>query len=871
MSRATRGRPDDTVVRRTKPSASDETVQVERPPTNAADAETSSSPDLLSSAVTQPPAEARPLAAPIDATVAGTPATVIELDRSRHAGPGISLRRLEDDPDTPDVTHGTERYQILSLLGEGGMGQVHLVADRDLKRRVAMKVVRRDAGQHHARFLEEVQILGQLEHPNIVPLYDVSAARDERPYCTMRFIRGQPLSEVVHLLKEGDEEAIQTYSLTRLMQIFQQIVQAISYAHAKGVVHRDLKPANVMLGEHGEVQVLDWGLAKVLDQKEVQTAAIAEPTQLGTVMGTPAYMAPEQAMGQELDERADLYSLGVILYELLTLGRPFTGDDQMALVGALLSQPPQPPRERAPGRDIPLDLERVCLRALGKRPDDRHGSADEFAADIQRWLEASADKAKRHQLAEAKATEGRERLNEYLRIKEDARQLRRTAQELATRFEPWQPVEDKGDLFEAQDAAKEAKRRLALAASSAVTALGDALAFEEDNRTARELLADYYMDRFRSSEARGDEAERQYMSEMVAKYHGGKFARELEGTGTLQLSSTPSGARVRLIELVQDGCRLVAGATRERATTPLEPIELPMGSYVVEIEKEGYREVRYPVFISRNRDWNGTVRLYSEDEIGSEFIYVPAGPFIQGGDPGCLGSDLPRTELSVDDFFIAKNPVTKGEYLEFLNVLAREQGIDLALLRAPRPAPTGPSYLVVTDGQLDLPEVDDEGDHWDPRWPVYGISWLDAQAYCTWRSSHDGRLYRLPSEAEWEKAARGVDGRWFPWGNRFDASLCNMRSSRRERPALVPVGTFAYDESVYGVLGMAGNTTDVTSTESIEGHGEEARRTCVVRGGTWLSREAQTRCAYRGTVEPTNVYDNIGLRLAHSPGSKRSV
>ena len=133
--------------------------------------------------------------------------------------------------------------------------------------------------------------MSQLEHPNIVPLYDVALTSDEQPYCTMRFLRGRTLEEVITSLKAGDEEAKREYSLTRLMQIFQQIVQAMSYAHNKGVVHRDLKPANVMLGEHGEVQVLDWGLAKVLDRAEVESTAPAGLTKVGQVMGTWSYIS----------------------------------------------------------------------------------------------------------------------------------------------------------------------------------------------------------------------------------------------------------------------------------------------------------------------------------------------------------------------------------------------------------------------------------------------------------------------------------------------------------------------------------------------------------------------------------------------------
>ena len=164
-----------------------------------------------------------------------------------------------------------------------------------------------------------------------------------------------------------------------------------------------------------------------------------------------------------------------------------------------------------------------------------------------------------------------------------------------------------------------------------------------------------------------------------------------------------------------------------------------------------------------------------------------------GGDDEAFDVAGRASEPWVEDFFIAEHPVTMGEYLEFLNDLARREGLEAAKARSPRRAPDGARRYLLEDGAggLKLPEVDAEGDRWEPRWPAFGISWHDAVAYCAWRSARDGREYRLPSEEEWEKAARGVDGRWFPWGWRFDPSLCNMRESRQERPAPVAVDEFA--------------------------------------------------------------------------------
>jgi serine/threonine-protein kinase len=290
-----------------------------------------------------------------------------------------------------------------------------------------------------------------------------------------------------------------------------------------------------------------------------------------------------------------------------------------------------------------------------------------------------------------------------------------------------------------------------------------------------------------------------------------------------------------------------------------------MGSYLVVLTRPGYRDVRYPVFIGRNRHWSATVNLYTDEEIGPGFLYVPAGPFIQGDEPGPTAGGLPRAEAFVDDVFIAEHPVTTAEYLEFVNDLAGRDREE-ALKRSPRRYVEGGSFLVPTpDGRFALPEVDSEGDVWHPRWPVTGISSYDAIAYCEWRSARDGRSYRLPSELEWEKAARGVDGRAYPWGDRFDPCLCNLRGSLRERCSPVPVDEFPTDVSPYGVRGMGGNVTDWTASEAVIGLGSTARGYGIIRGGSWNFPPSHALSTYRSWVSPTLVDGRLGFRLAASP------
>jgi serine/threonine-protein kinase len=210
-----------------------------------------------------------------------------------------------------------------------------------------------------------------------------------------------------------------------------------------------------------------------------------------------------------------------------------------------------------------------------------------------------------------------------------------------------------------------------------------------------------------------------------------------------------------------------------------------------------------------------------------------------------------------------------AEYLDYLNDLARADP-EQARRRAPRPAGDAPTYLRVgADGTLSLPEVDADGDRWDLGWPVFAVSWHDAVDYCRWRSERDGRPYRLPTSVEWEKAARGVDGRWYPWGNDFDPSLCNVRDSTAGRAMPVAVEACPADVSIYGVRGMAGNIQQWTLTDASVGEGPGARPARIHRGGGWFGDAVQARSASRRVSLPANVDVLVGFRLACSLPERR--
>jgi serine/threonine-protein kinase len=297
-----------------------------------------------------------------------------------------------------------DRYTRTRLHAKGGIGQVWLARDSALGREVALKELRRDRApdpETWARFVEEARITGQLEHPGIVPIYELmKRPGGDVPFYTMRFIRGRTFSEAIadyHERRLRGEAGL--LDRAALLNAFVSVCHAVAYAHSRGVVHRDLKGQNVVLGDFGEVMVLDWGLAKVVGctapgpggEEEPAPVPVAEDparqeTQDGRIQGTPAYMAPEQAAGRSgaIGPATDIYALGAILYEILAGQPPFQGTTTADLLRRVIHEPPRPPREIDPA--VPRALEAVCLKALGKRPEDRYPSADALTLDVKRWL-----------------------------------------------------------------------------------------------------------------------------------------------------------------------------------------------------------------------------------------------------------------------------------------------------------------------------------------------------------------------------------------------------------------------------------------------------------------------------------------------------
>ena len=259
------------------------------------------------------------------------------------------------------------RYQILRKLGAGGMANVYLAEDQELGRRVAIKILNdRHANdeQFVERFRREAKNAAALSHPNIVSIYDRGEAEGTY-YIAMEYLDGRSLKELI--LSRGDAP------IAVVVEYARQILSALKFAHRHGIVHRDIKPHNVLVDGEGRVKVTDFGIAR---------AGASQMTEAGSIVGTAQYLSPEQARGADVDQRSDLYSLGVLMYEMLTGEVPFSGDTPVEIAMKHLSQTPAPPSTIR--RDVPHDLDMVVMRTLAKSPDDRYQSADEMEADLDR-------------------------------------------------------------------------------------------------------------------------------------------------------------------------------------------------------------------------------------------------------------------------------------------------------------------------------------------------------------------------------------------------------------------------------------------------------------------------------------------------------
>jgi len=360
-----------------------------------------------------PPAPAAPAAPPASLVNNGTTQGTASSGAPASLGSSMSrstvLPRVEVLDGQPRISRQDRpRYQERKRLGEGGVGEVVMVNDNDIERVVAMKRLRPglQGTTALARFVEEIRVVGQLEHPSIIPIHDVGLDDQGQFFFVMKYVNGETIENIIEKLAANDPEYHRRYPFERRVEIFLGILEAMSYAHDKGYIHRDIKPANIMVGPYGEVVVMDWGLAKKAGTSnemsmpepesqggdEIKKSGRLQETRLGSLLGTPLYMSPEQARGQHatLDQRSDIYSLSVLFFELLSLRHYL--DDCKDLAQVLHSiangQPPLAGTNTGWGEQtlqgpVPADLRHFVVKGLHKDPARRYASVHEMIARLR--------------------------------------------------------------------------------------------------------------------------------------------------------------------------------------------------------------------------------------------------------------------------------------------------------------------------------------------------------------------------------------------------------------------------------------------------------------------------------------------------------
>lgn len=873
---------------------------------------------------------------PVEEYLARFPGFELEV-REAHAAIGVassSSGAKTDRARTPIAPAPGDRfgpYTITREIGHGGQGIVYDAEDRRLTRRVALKVlsgVGALSPEARERFLREARVASRLDHPGICTVFE-TGIEGPVPFIAMRYVEGETLDRRISALRRsraasngsspdsashptagGTSGASRRAEVLASVRLIEKVARALHAAHEAGVIHRDVKPRNIMVSADGDPVLLDFGMARDLDPEQPSL------TQGGDIFGTPAYMSPEQlsAGTERLDERTDVWSLGVTLYELVTGRRPFEAPTAVALQNAIRTQTPVDPQRLDSA--VSSDLKVVIETAIAKERSQRYQSAEALADDllalaerrpiaarpvsavtkVQRWMRREPVLATTVALGVVAAVavgllvyfRGRASVrSEALRLLADADRLakdyeaaRASFGPLLERIErlndgmPWDaPTDDdrKRSLIQAREDREKTVRRaeelsvrteLAYAAARAVKDLP-----EIEDAHLRFLCALY-----KAAEADGNDSAG---IRLRAQLEGTQAAAVLDPFGTITLATDPPKAAVTAYRYVKGsgGCLV---EDREHGVvlgaTPLASARIRTGSYVLVISAPGRRDTRYPVLIERDQEYRTrgdvAIRLFDEEAIGgSGWVYVPGGWTLTGGDSHAESGER-RIRRWIDGIFLMRYEVTNAEYTEFLRdpEIAAEierswQGGAGNLMLVPRRSAKEPVWSRTAEGSWSCSGLCGKPESESADIPVAWVSWIDAMRFASWRSVRDRRTYRLPTEWEWERAARGADARFFPWGDSFDWSyMCGFRSC--PDPSVQPIGRFAEDESPFLVRDIAGSRREWCSnqceleTDTMNGSRQARGGSC---GGGSVS---DFRCAQRYGGAPTDNNPFLGIRLA---------
>jgi serine/threonine-protein kinase len=683
------------------------------------------------------------------------------------------------------------RYQVTALLGKGGMAAVYKAHDDRLGRDVAIKLIL--PGFEHSeiflkRFEREARSLAQLAHPNIVSVLDYGT-HNGQPYLVMEYIAGGSLKDRVG-------KPIPSIQAARWLA---PVARALHYAHQQSIIHRDLKPANLLITQSGDLMLSDFGIAKLVDSE-----ASSQLTASGESIGTPAYMAPEQGLGKVVDARSDIYSLGVVFYEMITGRSPFKADTPVAVMLKHVTEPLPRPREFVP--QIPEFVENALLTALAKDPVQRYPTMAAFADDLDRiaiGLETASQPAQSSHTA----------LN---------------------------PIPYESTIYTTPPPQPTGQRTNVVGNTGSGTAPRPA------------------------APARPNYAKHLLWIVPILLLGCGVFAVVglIVGRQLFVQNNYPTAAatEITVVQATSIPTEKIALLPTQTPEPPRVVTETPVDVAAIAT----FSPTPPPVDTSTpTPDWTATPEPNVSPKDGMTLIYVPEGEFWMGAPDSDANADKderPRHKVYLDAFWIDRTEITIAMFERFVNATGY---LTEAETRGESYVHNVNGWEVVEGATWQHPYGEWSDVNGMGAYPVGHISWADASAYCQWA----GR--RLPTEAEWEKAARGTDERMYPWGNDISCERAQFTGCNGD---LRMAGATLEGASPYGALDMAGNQWEWVFdwykpsyySESPERNptGPKAGGLHVQRGGSWLMEASFQRSTNRSGIVLDQTWQSDGFRCA---------
>jgi formylglycine-generating enzyme required for sulfatase activity len=798
------------------------------------------------------------------------------------------------------------RYLVLERIGAGAMGVVYAAYDPELDRKVAIKILRPQAGagdheRRRARLVREAKAIARLSHPNIVSIFDVGE-HDDQVFLAMEYLGGGTLRQWMVASKRPWRE---------VLDMFAEIGKGLAAAHAEGLVHRDFKPDNVLLDKSGKPKVVDFGLVRLATGRDLTSSSgddlpheepPADPvdgaasglTRTGALAGTPAYMAPEQFLARSIDARTDQFAFCVALFEALYGVRPFEGENVIALADSVIDNRVRPALKN---NDTPGWVRACVLRGLSSDPGRRYAGVAELLADLgndpavrwrRRYLVVGATLVvtlafvvarqliigKRREI-DRQAAAAEAAADGFLT---SARSARTESEDLRGRslvaFDNFDGAEGEKLWERSLTLANDARHAYEQAIQQLEAAVNLASQPNVRARTAEALVSLLGLTVLSAPD-------RQAAIRRLAEYDdGGNRVRRLNAPAHITLKTEPEGLGVRA-EKYDPSTFRPSGAPRTVGTTPVV-LDLEPGSYRFVIEGDGERTgFNYPVLLGAGERFEESIKVPRKASVPAGFEYIPAGRFLFGSGDEELRVEfletVPVHEVRTGPFLISRYETTIGDWLNFLDALPekerevrRPQGrkdgqggfVDVRMSVSGgwemRFRATNRTYVAKTGEPFKYDERKSRAVQNWLRFPVAGISPEDARVFTAWLD-RSGRVpgARLCTEREWERAARGADGRAFPHGSRLltdDADFDVTYGRRSAAYGPDEVGSHAASVSPFGIYDMVGNAWDIATSVLDEGQ-------YVARGGSFYQNLRTQLSANRDPISATTRDQTIGLRV----------